>query len=164
MRAKNNLEAKIKNLNALKRISLRLKAQGKKIVFTNGCFDLLHYGHVKYLQDAREKGDILVVAVNSDLSVKKIKGNKRPVVNQKDRIRTIAALESVDYVTLFREDTPIKVIKLIRPDILVKGADWDKASIVGGDFVTSHNGKVSTIKLAKGRSTTDLINKIVKAF
>jgi len=164
MREKTSLEAKIKNLNALKKISIRLKAQGKKIVFTNGCFDLLHYGHVKYLQDAKKKGDILVVAVNSDLSVKKIKGNNRPVVNQKDRIRTIAALESVDYVTMFNENTPIEVIKLVRPDILVKGADWDENSIVGSDFVLGRRGKVCRIKLIRGRSTTGLINKIAKTF
>jgi D-beta-D-heptose 7-phosphate kinase/D-beta-D-heptose 1-phosphate adenosyltransferase len=156
------LDAKIQKLGKLKEIISGLKKSGKKIVFTNGCFDLLHLGHVKYLQDARAKGDILVVGVNSDASVKKIKGEKRPIINQLDRIRVIAALESVDFAVLFKEETPIKVIKAIRPDILVKGADWSKNEIVGADFVQSYAGKVLRIKLIKGRSTTDLIKKIAK--
>ncbi len=164
MRKKLYLETKIKNLNELKKIVVQLRAKGKKVVFTNGCFDLLHYGHIKYLEDAKKKGDILVVAVNSDVSVKRIKGNKRPIVNQKDRLRMIAALESVDYTVLFHEDTPLGVIKSLRPDILVKGADWDKNNIVGSDFVLSHKGKVCTIKLVRGCSTTDLINKIANGF
>lgn len=158
------LKKKIKNLNALKKIILKLKKKGKKIVFTNGCFDLLHYGHVKYLEDAKRKGDVLIVAVNSDASLKKIKGNKRPIVNQKDRLSLIAALESVDYVVLFNKETPLEVIKELRPDILVKGADWDKKQIVGTDFVSGYGGRVSTVKLIKGRSTTNLIKKIVKIF
>lgn len=158
------LEEKIKNLNALKKIILKLKENGKKIVFTNGCFDLLHYGHVKYLEDAKRKGDILVVAINSDASIRKIKGKKRPVVSQKDRLSLIAALESVDYVVLFNEETPLKLIKELKPDVLVKGADWDKKQIVGTNFVSSYGGKASTIKLIKGRSTTNLIKKIVRLF
>ncbi len=157
------LKAKIKNPNALKKIIAGLKARGKKIVFTNGCFDLLHYGHIKYLQDAKKKGDILVVAINSDASVRRIKGKIRPLINQKDRLKIIAALESVNYAVLFNEDTPIKVIKLLKPDILVKGADWKKNHIVGGDFVLGYGGGVCTIKFVKGRSTTNLINKIVKS-
>lgn len=157
-----NLEIKVKNLSELQKIIARLKAKGKKIVFTNGCFDLLHYGHVKYLQDAKKKGDILVVAVNSDISVKGIKGNNRPMVRQKDRLRIIAALESVDYVVLFNEDAPLRVIESLRPDILVKGADWNRNKIVGSDFVLGYKGKVCAIKLVKGRSTTNLINKIAK--
>lgn len=156
------LKEKIKSLRALKKIVLRLKNKGKKIVFTNGCFDLLHYGHVKYLEDAKRQGDILVVAVNSDASVRKIKGRKRPIVNEKDRLRLIAALESVDYVALFKEETPVGAIKLLKPDILVKGADWDKDNIAGKDCVLSLGGRVSTIKLVKGRSTTSLIRKIAK--
>lgn len=158
------LKEKIKNLNALKKIILRLKAKGKKIVFTNGCFDLLHYGHVKYLEEAKGKGDILVVAINSDASVRKIKGNKRPVVTGKDRPSLIAALESVDYVVSFNEETPLKVIKELKPDILVKGADWDKKQIVGSDVVLTYGGKISTIKLIRGRSSTNLIKKIAKIF
>ena len=156
------LEAKIQELGKLKKIISGFKKSRKKIVFTNGCFDLLHFGHVKYLKDAKAKGDILVVGVNSDASVKKIKGEKRPIVKQSDRIRVIAALESVDFAVLFAEETPIKVIKAIRPDILVKGADWNRNEIVGSDFVQSYSGKVLRIKLVKGHSTTDLIKKIAK--
>ena len=156
------LEEKIKTLGSLKKIILSLKKRGKIIVFTNGCFDLLHYGHAKYLQDAKNKGDILVVGVNSDSSVKKIKGAKRPIVNQKDRLRTLAALESVDYVFPFGEETPLKAIEHLEPDVLVKGADWDKKNISGGDFVLNRGGKVLRLELAKGRSTTNLIKKIVK--
>lgn len=156
------LTAKIKTLPALEKEVARLKARGKKIVFTNGCFDILHYGHAKYLQDARDKGDVLIVAVNSDSSVKKIKGKKRPVVNEANRIKLLSALESVGLLTLFRETTPLSVIRKIKPDILVKGADWDKGNIVGGDFVKAYGGKVLTIKLVKGLSTTNIIKKIVK--
>jgi len=158
------LETKIKNLRELKNIVLRLKNKGKKIVFTNGCFDLLHYGHVKYLKDAKDKGDILVVAVNSDASVRRIKGKKRPIINERDRLRIIAGLESVDYVVCFKEDTPFKIIKSLKPDVLVKGADWAKRNIVGRDIVLGYGGKVSTVRLVKGRSSTQLIKKIAKRF
>lgn len=158
------LRNKIKTVASLKKIISRLREKDRRVVFTNGCFDLLHFGHAKYLQDAKGKGDILVVAVNSDASVRKIKGNKRPVVAAKDRASLIAALESVDYVTIFGEDTPLKVIKELKPDVLVKGSDWDKKAIVGADYVLSCGGKVSTVKLLKGRSTTNLIKKIAKLF
>ncbi len=158
------LENKIQNLRKLKKLLSSLRARRKKIVFTNGCFDLLHYGHVKYLQDARKKGDILVVGINSDASVRRIKGDKRPVVHEKDRLRLVAALESVDYAVLFYEDTPFKIIKFIKPDVLVKGADWNKDAIVGGNFVLSRSGKVSTIKFIKGYSTSNLIKEIGKRF
>ncbi|MDP3731544.1 MAG: D-glycero-beta-D-manno-heptose 1-phosphate adenylyltransferase [Candidatus Omnitrophota bacterium] len=156
------LENKIQDLRKLKKLISYFKARRKKIVFTNGCFDLLHYGHVKYLQDARRKGDVLVVGINSDASVKMIKGEKRPVVNERDRLRLVASLESVDYVVLFKEDTPLKIIRLIKPDVLVKGADWNRKNIVGKDFVISNGGRVSTIKFVKGYSTSDLIKKIAK--
>lgn len=158
------LENKIQDLSKLKKVISYLKARRKKIVFTNGCFDLLHWGHVRYLQDARKEGDILVVGVNSDSSVKRIKGKMRPVVNEKDRLRIVASLESVDYAVLFKEDTPLKIIKLIKPDVLVKGADWNKNNIVGRDIVSSYGGSVSTIKFIKGHSSSDLINKIAKRF
>ena len=132
------------------------------MVFTNGCFDLLHYGHVRYLEEAKQKGDCLVVAINSDSSVKRIKGARRPLVGQKDRLRIIAGLESVDYVTLFHEDTPLKVISLVKPHILVKGSDWDKSDIVGKDVVLGYGGKVMTVRLVKGRSTRNLIKKIAR--
>lgn len=163
-RANPALETKIKNIRELKKIISSLKAKNKKIVFTNGCFDLLHYGHVKYLQDAKRKGDVLVVAVNSDASVRRIKGNKRPIVNQQDRLKIIAALESVDYTVLFKEDAPLKTIKLLKPDILVKGMDYSRNNIVGAEFVANYKGKISTIPLLKGRSSTNLIKKIAKGF
>ena len=163
-RTDNFLKRKIKSQKDLKQVVSGLKARGKKIVFTNGCFDLIHYGHIKYLMDAKSKGDILIVAINTDASVKKIKGRKRPIINEKDRIKTLAALESVDYAVLFGDDNPLKVIKSIKPDILVKGADWDKHKIIGGDFVASYGGRVSTIKFATGRSTTNLIKKIAQTF
>lgn len=158
------LKRKIKSLMALEKIASRLHNNRKRLVFTNGCFDLLHYGHVKYLEQAKQKGDTLIVAVNSDSSVKRIKGNARPVVNEKDRLSLVAALESVDYVFLFNEDTPLKAIKKLKPDILVKGSDWRKQDIAGGDFVLNSGGKVLTVKLVKNRSTTDLVKKIVSLY
>jgi len=156
--------AKIKSLNALKKVALRLKKQGKRIVFTNGCFDILHYGHAKYLADAKCMGDCLIVAVNSDSSIRKIKGKKRPVVDEENRIKLLAALESVDYVVLFKETTPLAVIKAIKPDVLIKGSDWSKNSIVGSDVLKAYGGDVKTVKLVKGLSTTGLIKKIAKAY
>jgi rfaE bifunctional protein nucleotidyltransferase chain/domain len=153
---------KITSLEKLRKKIPQLKAAGKKIVFTNGCFDILHYGHVQYLENAKKAGDILIVAVNSDASVNAIKGKHRPIVNEKDRMRVVAGLESVNYVVLFKENTPLKIITAIRPDVLVKGADWSKDKIVGADFVTGHGGRVTVIKLAKGRSTSNLIKKIVR--
>lgn len=158
------LEKKILNLRKIEKLIPYLKSRGKKVVFTNGCFDLLHYGHVKYLQDAKEKGDVLIVGINSDASVKRIKGKMRPLVGENDRLRLVASLESVDYALLFNEDTPLKIIKEIKPDVLVKGADWNRNDIVGRDFVTSYGGRVSTIKFIKGYSTTGLIRKIAKRF
>jgi len=154
------LKDKIKSLGSLRRIVFGLQKKGKKIIFTNGCFDILHLGHARYLEDAKSLGDILVVGVNSDASVKRIKGKSRPIVGQKERISLIAALESVDFALLFNEDTPAAAIKTLRPDVLVKGADWKKSDIVGADFVTSRGGKVATVKLVKGLSTSKIIKKI----
>ncbi|MBU1090844.1 MAG: D-glycero-beta-D-manno-heptose 1-phosphate adenylyltransferase [Candidatus Omnitrophica bacterium] len=154
------LKNKIKTLSELKRIKNKLKR--KKFVFTNGCFDLLHFGHVKYLEEAKRKGDFLVVAVNSDSSVRKIKSKGRPITGEKDRLGVIAALESVDYVIKFNQSTPLEAIKNLKPDILVKGADWNQDSIVGADFVRSIGGRICRIKLLKGRSTTKIIKKIGK--
>jgi D-beta-D-heptose 7-phosphate kinase/D-beta-D-heptose 1-phosphate adenosyltransferase len=158
------MEAKIKNITQLNKIIKRLKTKGKKIVFTNGCFDILHFGHAKYLKEAKRKGDVLIVGVNSDSSVRKIKGNKRPIINEAHRAGLIAALESVDFVVIFKEETPSRVIKTLKPDILVKGADWAQKDIVGRDFVLRRGGKVYTVKLVKGFSSTNLIKKIAKAF
>ena len=154
----------ISSVQALKRKLRRLKQEDKRVVFTNGCFDILHYGHVKYLQDAKSKGDYLVVAVNSDSSVRKIKAKNRPVIGQSDRLKTVAALASVDFVILFNEDNPLRLIKALKPDILIKGADWSKQKIIGADFVTSYGGKVLTVNLVKGRSTSAIIEKIVRDF
>lgn len=153
---------KIKNLKILLDTITKLKKQGKKIVFTNGCFDILHYGHVMYLEKAKAKGDILVVGLNSDSSVRRIKGKKRPIVSQKDRSRLIASLESVDYVVIFNQDSPLETIKKIKPDILIKGSDWNKNNIVGAEFVKGCGGKVLTVELAQGYSTTNLIKKIIE--
>jgi rfaE bifunctional protein nucleotidyltransferase chain/domain len=158
------LNRKIQPISRLKRIILSLKRRGNKIVFTNGCFDILHYGHVKYLEDARYKGDCLIVGINSDSSVKRIKGTKRPIVKEHDRSRVLAGLESVDYVVVFNQDTPLETIKCLKPDIIVKGADWGLKDIVGRDEVLKYGGKVAQIKFLKGYSTTNLINKIAKEF
>ena len=155
---------KIKKLDELKRIIKELKSRKKKIVFTNGCFDILHYGHVMYLEKAKAKGDILIVGLNSDASVRRIKGLNRPVVNQNDRAAVIAGLESVDFVAIFNEDTPLKTIQALAPDILIKGSDWKKDNIVGAEFLKTYGGKVLTVNLARGRSTTNLIKKIVETY
>jgi rfaE bifunctional protein nucleotidyltransferase chain/domain len=155
---------KIKNPGELKVIIKKLKENGKIIVFTNGCFDILHYGHVMYLKKAKAKGDYLIVGLNSDSSVRKIKGNTRPIVDEKDRAGVLAALESVDFVVIFKEDTPLRIIRELKPDILIKGSDWNKKTIVGADFLKSYGGKVKTVKLAQGRSTTGIIRKIIETF
>lgn len=138
------------------------KKEGKKIVFTNGCFDILHLGHIDYLEKARALGDKLIVGINTDLSVQKIKGETRPVVNQYPRARMLAAMEFVDAVTHFEEDTPYELIKMVVPDILVKGNDYSIQNIVGADIVFENGGKVSTIDLVEGYSTTKIIDKIKK--
>ena len=155
---------KIKNIKQLRTTISHLKSRGRKIVFTNGCFDILHFGHAKYLEEAKNKGDILVVGVNSDSSIKKIKGDKRPVISEANRLKLIAALGSVDFAVLFKESTPLNLIKQLKPDILIKGSDWGKKDIVGSDIVSSYGGKVMTVKLVKGLSTTSLIKKIAKEF
>ncbi|PIT99359.1 MAG: D-glycero-beta-D-manno-heptose 1-phosphate adenylyltransferase [Bdellovibrionales bacterium CG10_big_fil_rev_8_21_14_0_10_45_34] len=130
-----------------------------KVVFTNGCFDLLHVGHVRYLKQARSLGDILVVGVNTDSSVKRLKGPSRPIQNENDRAEILSSLECVDLVCLFTEETPIELIKKVRPDILVKGGDWAPEKIVGYDFVHSYGGIVKSLSFIDGRSTTRIIEK-----
>ena len=131
----------------------------KKIVFTNGCFDWLHVGHIRYLHEARALGDLLVVGVNTDDSVRKLKGPTRPVQNESDRVEILSALSSVDFSVLFSEDTPYELIKVVRPDILVKGGDWKANQIVGSDLVQSYGGKVQSLQFVDGKSTTKLIQK-----
>lgn len=135
---------------------------GKKVVFTNGVFDIIHIGHVDYLRRAKELGDILVVAINSDESVHRIKGPMRPIVTQDDRAFVVSNLKSVDYVCIFDEDTPYETIRLVQPDVLVKGADWKVEDVVGRDIVEARGGKVVTMKYLEGKSTTNIIKKIVE--
>lgn len=146
---------KIFNGTEIKHVIARHKKKGKKVVFTNGCFDILHKGHVRYLTEAKKLGDILVVGLNSDSSVSRIKPG-RPINPQKDRAEVLSALCMVDYVTIFEEDTPYKLIKSVQPDVLVKGADWDIKDIIGSDIVK----EVRTIPFVEGVSTTGLIKKI----
>ena len=136
------------------------RSQGKVIVFTNGCFDILHRGHVEYLNDAKGLGDLLVLGLNSDLSVSRLKGPDRPVVSEDDRAFILSQLISVDAVYVFDEDTPIPLLEVLMPDILVKGGDYSLDQVVGREVVEKNGGKVVTIPLVKGRSTTDLIGKI----
>jgi len=153
---------KIKTIKALAVLLAKKKQAGKRIVFTNGCFDILHAGHVMYLQKAKRLGDLLVVAVNSDASVRKIKGCRRPINTQKDRTAVLSALKCVDYIAIFGEKTPEKIIKALKPNIIVKGADWKKSAIVGKKIVESYGGKVVTIPLLKGRSTSGVIKRMRK--
>ncbi len=155
---------KIKTLDEMVQIRARLKSEGKKLVFTNGCFDLLHIGHVRYLNRARALGDALVVAVNSDRSVHGIKGEGRPIVPEAERAEVLAALACVDYVFLFDDLTPQRVIDALVPDVLVKGADWGISEIVGRETVEGAGGVVQTIPLVEGTSTTEIIRKVLESF
>jgi rfaE bifunctional protein nucleotidyltransferase chain/domain len=149
---------KIYSLDSL--IDKRKEWKDQKVVFTNGCFDILHLGHVDYLEKAASKGDKLIVALNTDASVSKLKGPTRPVNNENARARIIAALAFVDAVIFFSEDTPLSLIKQLKPDILVKGSDYKISNIVGANIVIENGGKVETIDLVEGYSTTNIINKI----
>ena len=151
---------KIRTLEQTKRERDRLKEAGKKVVFTNGCFDLLHPGHVRYLDEARRLGDYLIVGVNSDRSVREIKGEKRPIQDQKARTEILGALACVDSVLVFDEDNPLKVIEYLLPDILVKGGDWAEDEIIGSHAVKSSGGHVHRIPFMEGYSTTKIIRKI----
>jgi rfaE bifunctional protein nucleotidyltransferase chain/domain len=136
------------------------KKNGDKTVFSNGCFDIIHAGHVDYLEKAKQKGDYLIIGLNTDQSVSRIKGEDRPIVDEVSRSRVLAALEFVDAVVLFDEDTPYDLIKNLKPDILVKGKDYNISNIVGADLVLENGGKVETIELTEGLSTTIVVNKI----
>lgn len=155
------LLSKVKSPAALKRaLATARKGRRKpKVVFTNGCFDLLHKGHVTYLERARAQGDLLVVALNSDDSVKRLKGPARPVNALADRMEVMAALECVDFVTFFEEDDPLKLITMLRPDVLVKGGDWKVDQIIGGREVLSWGGKVKSLTFVEGHSTTKMIER-----
>ncbi len=146
------------SIEELKAFAERKRKEGKKIVFTNGCFDIIHAGHIDYLEKAKSLGDILIIGVNSDSSIKKIKGDKRPIVHQQYRIRVLQGLKAVDGIIVFNEETPLNVIKALKPDILVKGADWPLEKIVGREYAK----KVERIEFAYDISTSKIIEKVLK--
>jgi D-beta-D-heptose 7-phosphate kinase/D-beta-D-heptose 1-phosphate adenosyltransferase len=157
-------DAKIKNRDVLAAIIADERKKGKRVVFTNGCFDLLHVGHVKYLQKARAFGDLLILGLNSDASVRRLKGDKRPLIGEEERAHLLAALDCVDYVVLFDEDTPQKLIESIQPLVLVKGGDYSPEGVVGKDVVESYGGRVELVEFVDGKSTTNIIEKILKSY
>ena len=155
---------KILTWEQLKRRVEEARQQGKRIAFTNGCFDILHVGHVQYLRAARNRGDLLILGLNSDASVRAIKGERRPLVPQGERAEVVASLEAVDYVTLFEDLTPLKLIEYLRPDILVKGGDWKEETVVGADAVKGWGGKVVIVPLTEGASTTNIVEKVLRVY
>lgn len=152
---------KIVDLNSAKKLVNDWKSAGYKVVFTNGCFDIVHLGHIEYLEKARQKGDKLILGLNTDASVKKLKGEKRPLVDEYARSRMMASMQFVDAVILFDEETPLELINEIMPDILVKGNDYSVETIVGAKEVMANGGNVETVDLIEGYSTTQIINKIL---
>jgi rfaE bifunctional protein nucleotidyltransferase chain/domain len=158
------MDEKIIKRETLKKKVQALKRAGKSIVFTNGCFDFLHVGHVRYLKAAKAQGDVLVVGLNSDGSVRQIKGARRPVVPEDERAEILASLACVDFVTLFDEPDPAMLIRLVMPDVLVKGSDWAMDAIVGRDIVETAGGRVVRIPLTEGVSTSGMIEKILTSF
>lgn len=155
---------RIVSQEALVSLRRRMRRSGKRVVFTNGTFDILHRGHVEYLQKAKRLGDVLIVGLNTDASIRRIKGPHRPVNNNRDRATVLAALNAVDYVCFFGDDTPGRLIARLVPDVLVKGADWSIGSIVGRDTVQKHGGRVRTIRLTPGKSTTGTIERVLNAY
>ncbi len=153
---------KITDMNNLVRNLNTLRKSGKSIVFTNGCFDILHAGHVRYLTEAKSKGDILVLGLNSDKSVRLIKGEKRPVVCHDQRAEVLAGLWCIDFITVFDEPDPLELIQTIKPDILIKGADWSEENIIGSDFVKANGGKVERISVVPDISTSRIIQDIIQ--
>ena len=158
-----NTKSKIVKLPALKKKIARLRRQGCVIAFTNGCFDILHSGHISYLKRAKKQNRVLIVGLNSDRSVRAIKGPQRPVVQEQSRAALLAALVSVDFVVLFDAQTPLALIKSIKPDVLIKGADWRGKGIIGSDVVRACGGKIEYIKFLSGFSSTDIIKRIAKS-
>lgn len=157
-------DLKIKSRESLRRIIAEHRERGRTIVFTNGCFDLLHVGHVKYLQKARRLGDLLVLGLNSDDSIRRLKGPKRPLIGQDERAHILAALDCIDYVAIFDEDTPVELIEALRPHILVKGGDYTPEGVVGKDLVESWGGRVELIRFVDGKSTTGIVEKILQQY
>ena len=157
-------DSKIKHLDVLTAIIAAEKARGKQIVFTNGCFDLLHAGHVKYLQKARSLGDLLIMGLNSDASVRRLKGEKRPLIGEEERAHILAALDCIDYVVVFEEDTPLELITALKPDILAKGGDYTADGVVGKDVVEAYGGRVELVTFVDGKSTTNIIERILERY
>ncbi len=155
---------RVVNLKDLVSVRNSLRSQGKRVVFTNGCFDVLHRGHVEFLNLAKGCGDILMVGLNSDDSVRRIKGKNRPIVPEEDRAFILSNLTAVDYVAVFEEDTPLETITALLPDVLVKGADWNLDEVVGREVVERNGGSVKTIPLVPNRSTSDIVKRIVQDF
>jgi D-beta-D-heptose 7-phosphate kinase/D-beta-D-heptose 1-phosphate adenosyltransferase len=155
---------KILERTALKDKLEELRKKGKKIAFTNGCFDILHVGHVRYLREAKKTADVLVLALNSDSSVRSIKGEKRPLMNEKERAEILAALECIDFVTIFQELTPLELINYLKPDILIKGGDWPEEKVVGREEIKKWGGRVAIIPEVEGKSTTNIVEKIKKLY
>jgi D-beta-D-heptose 7-phosphate kinase/D-beta-D-heptose 1-phosphate adenosyltransferase len=155
---------KILERNALKDKLEELRKKGKKIAFTNGCFDILHVGHVRYLREAKKTADVLVLALNSDSSVRSLKGEKRPLMNEKERAEILAALEFIDFVTIFQELTPLELINYLKPDILIKGGDWPEEKVVGREEIKKWGGRVAIIPEVEGKSTTNIVEKIKKLY
>ena len=152
--------SRVKSLEAGSEYAAAMRAQGRQVVFTNGVFDILHPGHVRYLQQARALGDVLIIGLNADASVRRNKGPQRPINHEQERAEILAALECVDCVVIFPEDTPAEIIKAIQPDILVKGADWAEDAIVGRDTVEARGGRVVRVPVEQGHSTTEIIRKV----
>jgi len=155
---------KIYSREKLKKEIDHLRKEGKKIVFTNGCFDILHVGHTRYLEEAKKQGDVLVLGLNSDDSVRSLKGKERPLTPENERADIVAALESVDYVTIFPELTPLELIDYLKPNVLVKGGDWKEDQVVGRKSVEKWGGRVIIIPEIKGSSTTNIIEKIIAVY
>ena len=155
------MSGKLKNLDELTELAAQARQNGKSVVFTNGCFDILHRGHVHVLRQAKAAGDLLIVALNSDRSVQEIKGAHRPVLPESDRIELIGAMEMVDYVIIFDEPDPYKLIAAIKPDVLAKGGDWSPEKIIGADVVEQAGGRIVMIPYLKGFSTSEIIERIL---
>lgn len=154
------IEERIKSWKEIEKLSREFNHEGKKIVFTNGCFDILHFGHVSYLEEAKSYGDILIVGLNSDDSVKRLKGSTRPINGELERAFVLCGLKPVDFVVVFEQDTPYDLISLIKPDLLVKGGDWKAEQIVGSDVVVSNGGEVKSLLFKAGFSSTNIIDKM----
>lgn len=152
------------NVTALLNELVRLRGMDQQVVFTNGCFDILHVGHVRYLTQARALGDVLVVGLNSDSSIRRIKGEQRPIVSETERKEMLLGLKAVDFVCIFQDETPLELIKLVRPEFLVKGGDWSVDKIIGHEVVAAYGGKTLSLPFVEGCSTTDIIQRVVEAY